>query len=375
MTIVSSLSGLCFWPEPDIASRMSSESPSIAALSFLHGSPPWTGLLRHEPEDFVVDEDLGFEPDGEGQHRLLRIEKRNTNTEWLARQIARYAGVAARDVGFAGLKDRRAVTTQWFSVDLAGKPEPDWSAFSLEGVRILEVAAHGRKLRRGSLKGNRFRLRIREVVGDREALASRLDAIADQGVPNYFMEQRFGRGDANLEHAATMFDGRRVRDRHKRGLYLSAARSLLFNRVLSERIARGLWGRIVPGDVLMLDGTHSIFAVEDAAEIEKLERRLAERDLHLTGPLWGRGGATAEEAAAFEADALLELESWRRGIEQAEMKSQRRALRLVPGDLDHGFEGDVLSIELSLPAGSYATAVLRELLQGREPSLATPTRD
>lgn len=347
------------------AAAMIDDMQRFMELSHLHGTPSGSGRLRCRPEDFVVEEDLGFEPDGAGQHWLLHVEKRSSNTEWVARRIARFAEIAPRDVGFAGLKDRHAVTRQWFSVDLAGRPAPDWSALNDEAIRVLEAAPHGRKLRRGALRGNRFRLRARELEGDASELADRLERVGREGVPNYFMEQRFGHDDENLRGAAELFAGRRIKDRHRRGLYLSAARSLLFNRVLSERIARGHWETILQGDVLMLDGTHSVFVADVATEGERLQQRLAAKDLHITGPLWGSDPMNRTAGEAFELDALAGLESFREGLERADMKAQRRALRVLPADFSFDIDGDTLEIVFALPAGSYATAVLRELLIAR----------
>jgi len=216
------------------------------------GQPDARGLIRSCPEDFRVDEELGFEADGEGEHLLIHLRKRNRNTDQVARQLARHAGVRARDVSYCGLKDRVAVTTQWFSIWLPGKPDPDWSSLEDDDVKILSQTRHRKKLPRGALRANRFTLVLRELEGDREALEKRLVRVLEQGVPNYFGEQRFGRGGSNLQAAQSMFAGHRVKDRHLRGLYLSAARSFLFNEVLAARIAEGNWNQVLAGEALML---------------------------------------------------------------------------------------------------------------------------
>ncbi len=328
------------------------------------GGPLGSAVLRSRPEDFQVDEDLGFSPDGEGQHLLLRIRKRDANTQWVARRLARLAGVPLKAIGFAGLKDRHAVTTQWFSIDLAGKPEPDWEVLETEGIRVLEVARHGRKLRRGALRGNRFTLLLRELQGEREAIGQRLHLLAEKGVPNYFGEQRFGRNDTNLRQAAALFKGElRVRDRHRRGLYLSAARSLLFNRVLAWRVSKGCWRRALPGEVVLLSGSRSFFTVE--ALDEAIERRLAEGDLLPSGPLWGRGTSPARgEALALERAALQGCETLCKGLESAGMRQERRALCSRPEGLSWEWIGsDRLRLDFRLPAGEYATTLLRELVE------------
>jgi tRNA pseudouridine13 synthase len=188
----------------------------VKTLSYVYGVPPVSGVLRTQPEDFFVDEVLGFEPEGEGEHVLLQIEKRNTNTQWLAGQLSRFAGIPKRDVSYAGMKDRHAVTRQWFSLGLAGAAEPDWNNLNNDNVRVLQHARHRRKLRRGTLQGNRFHLVVRHLQGELDALEARLQHIAQTGVPNYFGEQRFGHDGANLQQAMAMFQGKRIKDRHKR---------------------------------------------------------------------------------------------------------------------------------------------------------------
>lgn len=346
-----------------------SDARRVQAMDGLHqqwhhafGQPPATGRLRATAEDFAVDEDLGFAPDGAGEHVLLRVRKRGANTDWAARRIAALAQVSPRDVGYAGLKDRNAVTTQWFSVGLAGRPEPDWGALAAEGLEVLEAARHGRKLRRGGLSGNRFGLVLRGLAGDRDAVAARLEQAAERGVPNYFGQQRFGRDGGNLQLAGALFAGRlRERNRHKRGLYLSAARSFLFNEVLSRRVADGTWDRAVTGEVLVLEGSRSFFRV-DAVDAETGDR-VARGDCHPSGPLWGRGETPAGgEAAALEAEVLAPYAEARAGLEAAGMKQERRALRLPVAGLEWAFEGtDALRLAFSLPAGAYATSVVREL--------------
>jgi len=336
----------------------------LEALARAHGEPLGSGRLRVEPEDFQVEEDLGFEPDGEGPHRLLWVRKRDANTEWVARRLAALAGVAASEVGFAGLKDRHALTWQWFSLPAPrpGAPEPQWSALVEEGIEVLSVQGHGRKLRRGVLRGNRFRLRVRDCRIDPAALDSRLEAMRARGVPNYFGEQRFGRQGANLARAQALFAGAiRRAPRHQRGLWLSAARSQLFNEVLAERVRGASWDRPLPGERLQLAGSQSHFLAEtlDASLIE----RVACFDLHPSGPLWGAGESpVAGEVDALESAVLAPFGDWTAGLARAGLKQERRALRLALPDLQAELRGSDLHLDFSLPAGAYATVVLRELL-------------
>ncbi len=339
----------------------------LESLSYAFGVPPVSGVLRARPEDFFVDEVLGFEPEGEGEHVLLQIEKRNINTQWLADQLARYAGIPKRDVSYAGLKDRNALTRQWFSLGLAGAAEPDWENLNIENVRVLQHVRHRRKLRRGTLQGNRFQLVVRGLHGDLAALEARLQQVAQQGVPNYFGEQRFGHDGANLQQAIAMFRGKRIKDRHKRSLYLSAARSSLFNELLSVRVAAGIWNRVIDGDAMLLAGTNSYFVPEHIdAEIQQ---RLDSFDIHPSGCLWGKGDSPAQaQAAVLEDDLIHAHPEYCRGLEQAGLKQERRSLRLQVAELEWELDASQQQLELRffLSAGSYATTVLRELVQARD---------
>ncbi len=331
-------------------------------LACAYGRPPCTGIIRAHVEDFQVDEVLDFEPDGEGEHILLQIEKRDLNTEQVVRMLARHAQVKTMDVGYAGLKDKRAVTTQWFSVRVPGKAMPDWQALTSEQLRILQVVRHGRKLRRGVLRANRFDIRVRELAGDTSGLETRIAAIAKEGVPNYFGEQRFGRDGNNLRKADALFnDALRVRDRHKRGIYLSAARSWLFNRVLSRRVADGTWDRALPGEVLMLDGSHSFFAIDEPDAT--IEQRLAEMDVHPSGPLWGRGELPTQGVCReLEASVLQPYGAWCAGLERAGMEQKRRSLRRRIDNLSWEHDGSDLFLRFELGPSGYATSVLREIV-------------
>lgn len=343
--------------------RMTAHSADDTDLPFAFGGPAGSGRLRVEPEDFVVREIPICAPDGSGEHVWLYIRKRNANTEWVARQIARFAGAAPRDVSFAGLKDRRAVTEQWFSVQLPGRADPDWARLEVEGVTVLQAARHSRKLRRGALRGNRFEIRVRGFGGDRALAEARLRALAARGVPNYFGTQRFGRDGGNLEAAARMLRGEGRRPaRHERGLYLSAARSHLFNQVLAARVAAGTWDTLLDGDVLQLDGGRAWF-VADAGDAE-LPRRLQGMEVHPTGPLWGRGDpATQGAARALELACLEPWREWCAGLERAGLEQDRRALRVRAAELSWSWADESeLSLAFALPSGSYATALLRELV-------------
>jgi tRNA pseudouridine13 synthase len=329
-----------------------------------HGPVSVRARVRATPEDFQVEEILGFAADGAGPHMLLKVEKRGANTRWVAEQLARFAEVPPRDVGYAGLKDRQAVTIQHFTLPLANRPEPDWQALAAADFRVLAAARHGRKLKVGALKGNRFRLVLRELTLPASGLTPRLEAIRSRGVPNYFGLQRFGHGGGNVAKAVEMLSGRRrIHDRKLRGLLLSTARSVIFNAVLAARVEQGSWDTLLPGEVLMLDGSHSIFRA--TASDASLPPRLASGDVHPTGPLWGRGELiSAEQVCELEARVAADHAQLAQGLLEAGMDAARRALRLPVRDLTWKYpDVATLILEFSLPAGAYATAVLRELIQ------------
>lgn len=318
--------------------------------------------MRSTPEDFFVEELPGFEPSGAGEHLLLTIEKRGMNTAFAAKTIAQWAGVDESAIGYAGLKDRHAVTRQRFSVWIPKKIAPDLAALQSDALRVLEHAWHARKLPRGALAGNRFVLVLRELEGQREAVDARLSAIARRGVPNHFGEQRFGRGGDNVRKAVAMFAGGRVK-REERTMLLSAARSELFNRVLAARVEAGNWDAALDGEVWILDGSRSVFGPEPFTP--ELQARLEAFDIHPSGPLWGEGelrstGAARElELAALAGDTASRL---RAGLERAGLKQERRALRLRPMELAWTWRDDgALELRFALPPGCYATTVLREL--------------
>ena len=342
---------------------------SLGAWHYLHGEPSATGRLKTVPEDFKVREDLGFAPCGEGEHILLYIRKRGQNTQWIARELARVAGVTQREVTWAGLKDRHAVTEQWFGVHLPGKAEPDFSSLENGDVQILARARHNKKLKIGALKGNWFELVVNNVVvSDPAELDSRLTAIASRGVPNYYGNQRFGHHFGNLDQARAMFNGRKIKDRNKRSMYLSAARSYLFNLAVSQRLSAGLGEQLLSGDCLMLSGTQSFFTINEDNPLDNaLQARFDSGDVRLSAPLWGRGRLPSSEAAAeLELAALSEQTDLCEGLENQGLKQERRPLLLKPQEMSWQFNGDRLSLSFWLPAGSYATSVVRELVKDSE---------
>jgi tRNA pseudouridine13 synthase len=339
----------------------------LPALPYAHGAPVAQATLRAAPEDFRVEENLGFNPSGEGEHLFLLIRKRNQNTAWVAAQLARLAGLREDAVSYAGLKDRRAVTTQWFSLHVPTRQLPDLSPFWNDDIELLAQTWNNRKLRRGAHQGNAFVITLREVEGEQQAIEERLTRIATQGVPNYIGPQRFGHDNANLFSGEAVLRGPlRRRLNNREGLMVSAVRSALFNRVLGERVAQGSWNYSLPGDVLMLDGRGSFFRPEadDAALPERLQRL----ELHPTGPLFGKGGANVE-SEVLELEQRLAAAS--NGLAEAlaafGLDAQRRALRLRAGELQWEWpEAGVLTLRFALASGAFATSVLREFATLRD---------
>jgi tRNA pseudouridine13 synthase len=330
------------------------------------GDPQAHGVLRTAPEDFVVEEDLGFAPDGDGAHLLLKVRKRNANTGWVAQELARALGCGVRDVGCAGLKDRRAVAIQWFS--LPATPRSIAAAPGLQNPEftVLEAHRHRRKLPRGALAGNAFTVRIRAYTGGDEQLRERCALIAGAGVPNYFGPQRFGREASNLARLLALSGTATAPPRPGRpdNFVLSAARSLIFNAVLGERVRQGSWGTLSLGDVANLDGRGSVFAVAELSA--DLPERLAQLQLHPTGPMWG-AGELRSRGATLELEQRIgeQLPAASQFTSASGLSQERRSLRLKVRDLQWERDGDAVVLRFWLRSGSFATAVIREILSDR----------
>jgi tRNA pseudouridine13 synthase len=330
-----------------------------------YGEAPINGSLKSANADFRVDEIMPIEPSGQGEHLWLHIEKNGCNTDWLAQQLAKLSKVKPMAVSYAGMKDRHAITTQWFSIHLPGCDDPDLSLLQSDEVTILQTIRHDKKLKRGALSGNRFKLRIRDVSGDLDKMQERLNTIKEQGIPNYFGEQRFGFDLNNLTKAELLFQRKIKRiKKHQRSLYLSSARSWIFNQVLSERIKQNNWNQHLAGDVFMLQGKSACFPDDGSGDIAE---RLSTMQIHPTGVLWGEGESLASaKCLEIENEIAKNNELFCEGLEGARMKQERRALRLLVDDLNWQMEeNDSLIIEFSLPSGAYATMVLREVLNGQ----------
>jgi tRNA pseudouridine13 synthase len=293
----------------------------------MHGQPLGRALFRATPEDFQVDELIDLKPSEEGEHVLLKIRKRDQNTQWVAGLLADLVGIERNAVGFCGLKDRFAVTTQWFSLHVPGR---DIAPVQLQhrDFDLLALHRHHKKLRRGMHSGNKFALVLRNFAVDQENVFQRLECIAEYGFPNYFGEQRFGWQGNNLHKASDLIArGRLKGNRHATGLYLSAARSWLFNLMLSAYVSRG---------------------------------KLSLSD---SGALWGRGRSASAPALRQLESTVLEIwGEWAEALEHSGLQQSRRAFLVQPQSMQYKFiKADVMALNFALPSGVYATALLREI--------------
>lgn len=328
------------------------------------GGPLGRCLFKSRHEDFLVDEQLPFEPEGEGEHLFLLIEKKGENTDWVAGLIARYAGIKRQSVSYAGRKDRHGITRQWFCLSLPGMPDPDWRGLESDSIRIVRQARHRKKLKTGVLKANDFCITLRDIEVDPALVDARLKQISVEGVPNYFGEQRFGHQGHNIEKAVDMMAGKFRVQRNKKSVYLSAARSWLFNRVLSEKVGQGIWNQYLSGDALGFPDSNSlIFEIPD----ESLMARLGSGELSPTSSLWGRGlPKVTDQTLALEQVITTGYPQLCDGLERAGMFQERRVNRLIPRQMCWSWEsssaGHSLVLHFTLPKGCFATSVLRELL-------------
>lgn len=352
-------------------------------------------LYKAKPEDFVVNERLEVDFTGEGEHLWLHIKKSGINTAYLAKLLSEWADIPLRDVGYSGLKDRQALTTQWFSLRLPKKQKPDSDFAPVdikehETVKIIAEHWHNKKLNRGTHNANQFVITLRDIefakdqtLGDKSSVEQHLQTISKTGVPNYFGPQRFGFGGNNIREALNLFarplkstssakkkNKRKSAVREQNSMELSAARSLIFNQILAARVQDGSWNTGLNGDVFNLNGSGSIFASEHMDET--LQARLASGDIHPTAVMWGAGndkvaGDAAElENTVVQQDALLAALAT--GLEQRKVKAQRRALRLPVEDLSWRWADEqdgeqTLVLSFTLTTGSFATSVLASVVE------------
>ena len=376
------------------------QTADLNILNYAFGTPSCQGVYKVIPEDFMVEEQIAFELSGEGEHLWCWVEKTGENTDWVLQQLAKWAGVSPSKIGVAGQKDRHAVTRQWFSIQLPVLIDPKIEDFKIANVSILKMIRHQRKLQTGGLSGNRFTVVIRNIQPLEEdetdviqPLQSRLNLIKNEGVPNYYGEQRFGLHGRNIKQGEKLLAGQLPKvKRNQKSMFLSAIRSWMFNVLLSERIQQKNWNQLLPGDVLQLEGSNKWFVEDGSAD---LAMRVKTLDLHPTGALFGKGVLPTEKSALeIEQSVADGFKTWIAGLDEYGVNQDRRALRLLPLELEwqwvdssktsaefmdaleDAFEKlspDVqwvnqpaLKLSFSLRSGSYATMVMRELLQGQD---------
>lgn len=334
----------------------------VEGLSYVDEKPLATGQLRTLAEHFCVEETLTFTPSGEGEHVFLYIKKTGLNTDDVVKILSKHADVSRRSVSYAGMKDRHAVTKQWFSVQLPGKEGPDWAALNNELLHVELVTRHLKKLKRGTIKYNTFTIVIANTVLDKQEVNEGISRIQRDGVPNYFMQQRFGYAYQNLERAYKCFErGDSIRNKKLKGLLLSSVRSFLFNQVLTQRVADNTWNKAIAGDTYMLSGTRQSFYEDDITD--ELQLRVTQHDIYPTGPLFGVSSEDIDKTSEAECAVFSANSVFCNGLLKEKMEPARRSLRVVPEDLSCEFlDNEQLRLSFKLQSGSYATAVIRELI-------------
>jgi|FLOH01.1.fsa_nt_gi tRNA pseudouridine13 synthase len=387
---------------PESTESTSAQFVGLDALAYVHEPPPLSASLKQQFSDFRVDEELGFAFTEQGEHVCINIKKTDLSTIEVAKRLSEVTGARKSSIGYAGMKDKRGECTQWFSVQLTELEERALQNFESPSLQILETHRNSRKIRIGSHKSNHFQIRLRDCIGQQSEFDDRLSRIKREGVPNYFGSQRFGWQMSNMTQVQALMiseldksvpadaDSTVSKKRFKRGMLYSAARSYLFNQLLSQRLESRSWNTYLPGDVLNLNGTDRCFVLPDGAEWDQeLQQRLDQFDIHITGVLPGlidmkdkyvsRGeSADIEEAVCKQYDTLLE------GLKRCGLQASRRAFRFLPSELkwqwiDAGDENENenenadknensntggaqdLILDFSLPKGAYATSLLREL--------------
>ncbi len=355
---------------------------SVSDMPAAWGESLFTAQLKTLPEDFLVNEVLDIQPDGQGEHLFLHVEKTGMNTDELSDLLERAYQVDSKAVGYAGMKDRHAVTSQWFSITTPETVESLNAILSETNAdhkhaRVLQSERHSRKLRHGAHSGNEFTITLKQVQAQGEHsvedlqkhVEDRIASINSFGFPNYIGPQRFGFGGQNLVRARQWFRQPKKRaSRQQRSLWLSSSRSAIFNAVCARRVDQGTWQQLLPGEPAMLEGSRSFFDTTSSTP-EELQTRLDAFDIHPSAPWWGRGtNPSTGECEAFEANILEEFKDICGGLERAGLAQERRGIRAQAHNLSHRWL-DETTLELSflLSPGLFATTLLGQLGVCHEP--------
>lgn len=323
-----------------------------------------SGSIRITTNDFKVTELNTIELSGEGEHLWLYVQKTGCNTDWVANQLSNVCQVPRRQVGFAGLKDRHAVTKQWFSVQLSKvKTIAKIESALPDEVTILDAKLHSRKIKTGQLDANQFEIIIKNIQGSKNQIEQNIQNIIENGVPNYFGEQRFGREMGNIQKAQDWFSGTyKVKSKNLKSLLISTARSHIFNCIVAQRIADNTWNKPIKGDILQLNKSHSWFPDSDASS-DEITRRLKQFDIHLTAAMWGEDTVQSHDDCALLENTIAEkFPIYQQGFKKFRLKQDRRAIRVCPMDLHYQWDDDSLKLCFKLLPGAYATGVLREII-------------
>lgn len=335
----------------------------LSSLAYLCGQPTAKAKIKARPEHFKVIEDLGYTFSGEGEHVMVCIRKTGENTSFVANELAKACCVKSKDVGWAGLKDRHAVTEQWLSVYLPDGKLPNLAAFEKQypSIQVLAMTRHHKKLRPGDLQGNHFELTLSEVT-DIDNVVQRLQVLAEQGVPNYFGQQRFGKDGNNLHEARRWGrDNVRSRNQNQRSLYLSAARSWIFNHIVSARIQSGCFESFIEGDIALKNGASELVSGEQLMEFNQ---QLADQKVQITAALAGDNALPTQSAAqALEQQALDAEPDLMKLIRGNRMRHDRRVIALHPQQLQWQVDNNNIVLSFTLDAGSFATSIVRELIE------------
>lgn len=337
---------------------------SAEPLPYPYGEPCLGGRIKSCNADFRVDEELGFDPSGEGEHWLLQIEKDGLTTPQLVSRLAADFGLHPRQIAFSGLKDKNALTTQWLSLHLPGKPLPE-ARRAGDGYRVLRAERHRAKLRRGTHRANRFQVRVRGIDGLPDTTLRQMAEIGSHGMANYFGAQRFGNRGDNVEQALARLGRTRLK-RQQQSLLISALRSHLFNQLLARRIREDRWRRPLDGDVFMLRGSRSIFS---APPDDEIRRRFEALDIAATGSLYGAGDSRlGGEALRLERQVFDAHRQICDCLERQRASLQLRPLRVAVEQFDYRLDSraGLLEVQATLPAGSYLTSLLGHFVSAQE---------
>jgi tRNA pseudouridine13 synthase len=344
----------------------------LEQLPRINSQPLPSAVIRQQLSDFVVSEQLSFDLSGSGEHLFLLIEKQGCNTEWVARQLKQHFKLNNRAIGYAGRKDRHSVSRQWFSLHLPGKE------VSLDGLdrfidefKVIDSQRHNKKLKQGAIQYNHFEIILRKVSDNIDELA--IEAVRTNGFPNYFGYQRFGHQANNLVYADQLLSGSMEKkpSKNQRSMYLSAARSYLFNLIVAERIKQNLWHDLVIGDCLGFSDSRSFFVCETIDD--NTLTRFESGDVSLSGWLAGKGTSEAQaEALVIETAVIQKYSTWLEGLIKENVLASRRLMRVIPKNLEvNNLAENSVMLKFSLPTGCFATALLRELVEVNDASVPT----